>query len=183
MPKPADSSVAITTCLFVTAHRTIAAASQSLEGRATTVNYPIDNPSNHSPEVTLLSSVVAVPATQARHYESVVMIFANEYDIASRAELRLDLERLVDVRTVVLDFTDVTYIDSTVIGELIRLHNLRASRNLPPETIVANNPNLLKLFTIVQLHEAFRIVASLDAAVENGSEPMDLLYATTTKPT
>ena len=47
-----------------------------------------------------------------------VMIFRGEYDIATAARLRADLNRLRDLRRVVLDFTDVTYLDSKAIHEL-----------------------------------------------------------------
>lgn len=67
--------------------------------------------------------------TQAENVlQRVVMIFGGEYDLACKEHLRADLERLANVQDVVLDFTDVTYIDSTVVVELIRINQIRSSK-------------------------------------------------------
>lgn len=110
-------------------------------------------------------------------HDKVVMMFAHEYDISCKEQLRLDLEGLTNVQSVVLDFTDVTYLDSTVIGELMRLHKIRTSKGYGRETIVANNPRLGKLFNIVSLHEIFNVVSSLADIVEKPGELIDLQYA------
>jgi anti-anti-sigma factor len=109
-------------------------------------------------------------------YTSVVMIFSNEYDIACKEELRRDLARLSDVPNVVLDFTDVTYIDSTALGEFIRMHNARTAKGYARETIVVTNLGLKRLFDLVHLHEVFRFVTDLGDAVPSG-ESTGLYYA------
>jgi anti-anti-sigma regulatory factor len=68
--------------------------------------------------------------------EKVVMVFGGEYDLACKEHLRSDLARIADSPDVVLEFTDVTYIDSTVIIELLRLHRSRATKGYSPLTIV-----------------------------------------------
>ena len=69
-------------------------------------------------------------------FDNVVMIFSDEYDIGCKERLREGLARLAVVPNVVLDFTDVTYIDSTVLSELIRMHKVRAAKGYEREVIV-----------------------------------------------
>lgn len=89
--------------------------------------------------------------------ERVVALFAGEFDIARKDELRIELEQLASVPSVVLDFTDVTYIDSTCIGEVIRLHNLRAENQFERETVIVNNENLRRIFQLLELNKLFHI--------------------------
>jgi anti-anti-sigma factor len=101
--------------------------------------------------------------------ESVVMVFSGDYDVACKEQLRGELERLVALQNVVLDFRDVTYIDSTIVSELIRMHKLRAENLFEPEIIfVGNNQNIQWLFDVLQLHKVFRLVSSLEGAVRKG---------------
>jgi STAS domain len=46
------------------------------------------------------------------------VVFAGEYDLAVKEQLREELDRLVDEPAVVLDFSDVSYIDSTCVGRI-----------------------------------------------------------------
>ncbi len=113
--------------------------------------------------------------SQVSHHK-VVMIFASELDISCREEFGADLKRLVNVPAVVLDFTDVTFIDSTIVGQLIKLHNIRATQGYDRVTIVIDNPNLIRLFNILQLDALFNFAASLCDAVQPG-EFIDMQYA------
>jgi anti-anti-sigma factor len=90
-----------------------------------------------------------------------VMIFSGEYDIATAARLRADLNRLRDLRRVVLDFTDVTYLDSKAIHELVALHQYRAERGFEREAIVFRSPTLQRIFGILNLHQVFHCVSNL----------------------
>ncbi len=109
--------------------------------------------------------------------EKIVMIFGGEYDLAGREHLRSDLERLTDVPDVVLDFTDVTYIDSTVVVELIRMHQMRDARGYKPTTFVVQKQSLKKLFALFNLQGIFRFVPKIDDVVENKEERIGLYYA------
>ncbi len=108
--------------------------------------------------------------------ETVVMVFAGEYDIASKEQLRAELQLLVPVSDLVLDFTQVTYLDSTAVSEMIRMHRLRADHLYERETIVVHNENIQKLFDMLQLHEVFHLVGTLDEALGNG-QPAAIRYA------
>ena len=73
--------------------------------------------------------------------------------------------------------SDVTYIDSTIIAELARLHNARAASNLERETVVMQNPNLTKLFDLLRLASVFHVVETLDHAVGKNGEQIVVRYA------
>jgi anti-anti-sigma factor len=98
------------------------------------------------------------------HMETAIVTFAGEYDIAAKERLRADLNRFVDVSNVILDFSAVTFVDSTAIAELVRLHRLRAENLYERETIVVGAPSLRRLFGLLQLNKIFEIVDVLEDA-------------------
>jgi anti-anti-sigma regulatory factor len=93
------------------------------------------------------------------------MVFVGKYDVGGKEQLRADLDRLAGLPAVVLDLSSVTYIDSMVITELMRLHNLRAERRLEPETIIVGGGHLNRLFDLLQLDKVFRLVDSANDLV------------------
>lgn len=104
------------------------------------------------------------------------MVFSGEYDIASKEQLRAACATLVAKPSVVLDFSDVTYIDSTAIGELIRLHKERIERDLEPATLVISNPNVRRVLELVSLGEVYRLVSSIDDAITKDGAPLAVRY-------
>ncbi len=109
--------------------------------------------------------------------DTVVMVFSGEYDLASKEPLRAAFDAVSKAPRVVLDFTGVTYVDSTVIHELVRIHNARAVDGLERETLVVRNENLLRIFDIVNLSAVFRVVESLDDAVAKDGAHISVHYA------
>jgi len=107
----------------------------------------------------------------------VVMIFSGEHDLACKEHLRSDLARLSEVTDAVLDFTDVTYVDSTILVELIRLHSRRSSAGRSPITIVVQQTHLKKLFALLSLESIFRFADSLDEAIQKDNTAFSLDYA------
>ncbi len=107
-----------------------------------------------------------------------VMIFRGEYDIATAARLRVDLNRVRDLQRVVLDFTDVTYLDSKAIHELIDLHQYRADKGFEREAVVFQSPTLRKIFGILNLQHVFHCVSNLSDVVPKDNTPSHLFYAT-----
>jgi anti-anti-sigma factor len=110
---------------------------------------------------------------------TVVLIFVGEYDLACKGQLRAELERLADITNVVLDFSGVTYMDSTTLTELIRLHRLRAENLHERETIVLKHKHIKKLFDMLELKKVFRLVDNLDEAVGDPASNADVRYAFT----
>ena len=111
--------------------------------------------------------------------ETVVMVFAGEYDLTSKEQLRTTLALLGTAQRVVLDFSDVTYLDSTVITELIRMRNLRAATGFQRETIVFQHPALKRVFDILEMGKLFRLVGTLDEAVDKDGADVTVRYAFT----
>ena len=111
--------------------------------------------------------------------ETVVMVFAGEYDLTSKEQLRTTLARLSTMPRFVLNFSDVTYLDSTVITELIRMRNFRAASGFERETIVFQHPQLKRVFDILDMGKVFRLVETLDEALERNGAPVTVQYAFT----
>lgn len=109
-----------------------------------------------------------------RQPQTIVMIFFGEYDLAVRDQLRADLARLADAPKVVLDLSEVTYLDAGTIAEFVRLHNVREAKHLERETIVLKKPYWLKIFGLLHLREAFRITETLEDAIRQSGELVDL---------
>ncbi|HEY6487322.1 MAG TPA: STAS domain-containing protein [Candidatus Cybelea sp.] len=93
--------------------------------------------------------------------ETVVMIFNGEYDLTSKNQLREAFSLVADVERAVLDFNDVTYLDSTALGELTLLHKSRSAAGLAPATIVTSNGNILRLFEIVGMRQFFNFAGEM----------------------
>jgi anti-anti-sigma factor len=111
--------------------------------------------------------------------ETVVIVFAGEYDLTSKEQLRTTLALLSTVPRVIFDFSDVTYLDSTVITELIRMRNLRAASGFKRETIVFQHPQLKRVFDILQMGKLFRLVGTLDEAIDKDGADVIVRYAFT----
>ena len=107
----------------------------------------------------------------------IVVVFAGEYDVSCRAQFRRELGRLASKPALILDFSEVTYLDSTSVTELLRLNHRRAEANFERETIVVRTPLLRRLFAILQLDRVFNVVADLDDALGRRAEPAQIEYA------
>jgi anti-anti-sigma regulatory factor len=106
-----------------------------------------------------MSETAALPAP-----ETTVVVCTGAYDIACRWQFRADLEPLAHVTNAILDFTDVTYVDSTIVGELIRLHRIRAEAGYDGETVAIHAPNIRKLFKLLQLNFVMKCLTQRRAA-------------------
>ncbi|CAI9415228.1 STAS domain-containing protein [Nocardioides sp. T2.26MG-1] len=101
------------------------------------------------------------------HGDVTVMRCAGEIDIATAGLLRA---RMTDVQVdgpsdlvVVLD--DVTFLDSLGLGALISAHK-RARVLQGSFTIVCTSSPVLRVFAATAMHRVFRIVDTLDEALE-----------------
>ena len=86
-----------------------------------------------------------------------LVLQAAEYDVQNSAALERELSTLVPGRCVI-DFRNVSYIDSTGIAQLVRaLKRLMLSD--PSSAIVLTNarPHVHKVFVITNLHRLFLI--------------------------
>jgi anti-sigma B factor antagonist len=90
-----------------------------------------------------------------------------EIDIAVAPELRRHLEDLLDKgnASIVVDLTGVSFLDSTALGVLISI--LKRCHAADGELcLVANDPQVLRVFEITGLTDVFSIVNSASRAVE-----------------
>ena len=108
---------------------------------------------------------------------TVVMVFSGEYDLTHQLSVRADFESLVDESAIIFEMSAVTYLDSTIVGELARLRALRADRNLKPPSIVRCSLALKKIFSILGLGALFRIVDLLSEVLPKNGEFVDVKYA------
>lgn len=109
--------------------------------------------------------------------ETVVMVFSGEYDLASREELRRAFDFLSGRPNAILDFTGVTYVDSTVLCELARMHETRAAAGRGLPTLVVRNPSIIKIFHIASMIDMFRMAETLDDVVRKDGAPVQIEYA------
>ena len=73
-----------------------------------------------------------------------VVVFAGEYDLANKDGLRRTLRCLEKSDNLVLDLTEVTFIDSTFVSELILLEKAREAKNFARVTIVAPSESVVR---------------------------------------
>jgi anti-anti-sigma factor len=122
--------------------------------------------------------------------KAAVVVFSGEFDIASKEELRRQLDALAGVQRLCLDLSEVEYIDSTAIGELIRLHKLRLEQGFDSEiVVVGQNQPIHRLLTILHMETLFPIEESVppsyrtvnDGIVHREIVFRDGIFATTDK--
>ena len=106
-----------------------------------------------------------------------VVVFAGEYNVNSKARLHRELGRLTTKPRLVLDFSEVTYMDSTCIAELMRMEQRRVAAGFDRAFIAAQTPVLLRIFTVLSLDRVFRVVPSVEAAAQGDAETLSVEYA------
>lgn len=91
-----------------------------------------------------------------------VVVFAGEYDLADKRGLRRAMRRLDASDDLVLDMTEVTYIDSTFIAELIILEKARRAKKFghlkvitPAKSIVRRIFEVTGMITVLEVVESY----------------------------
>ncbi|HZZ01118.1 MAG TPA: STAS domain-containing protein [Candidatus Baltobacteraceae bacterium] len=94
-----------------------------------------------------------------------IVVFAGEYDLANKKELQKELSRLNSVEELVLDLSEVTYIDSTFLSDLISLEKTRRKKRLSSVTVIAPPKCLVrKLFQVTGMMSLLNVVESYSGA-------------------
>jgi anti-sigma B factor antagonist len=91
-----------------------------------------------------------------------------EIDVATSPEMRDHLVRLLEPQPelVIVDLTEVTFIDSTGLGVLVEA--IRGARAGGGDLrLVVTQPHIIKLFELTGLDEVFRVVSSTKEAVRS----------------
>ena len=65
---------------------------------------------------------------------------------------------VAEIPDLILDFREVTFIDSTCVTELLRMHTIRVTNSLPRETIVLGKTPIRRLFEVLDLYRVFNVV-------------------------
>jgi anti-anti-sigma factor len=95
-----------------------------------------------------------------------LVVFSGEYDVSCRKRWREELERLSCEPSVIIDFTDVTYLDATCMTELLRVHERRLAHGFGRETVVLHRPLVRRLFELLQMQDVLRVVETVDEALD-----------------
>jgi anti-sigma B factor antagonist len=105
--------------------------------------------------------------SQRREGAIPIVAVEGEIDIAVAPELRRHLEELLDQgnTSIVVDLTGVSFLDSTALGVLISILK-RCHASEGELCLVANDPQVLRVFEITGLTDVFSIVSTASRAVE-----------------
>lgn len=95
-----------------------------------------------------------------------VITLAGEFDIYNAdSVLAPALQPSYSHRNVVIDFSQVGYVDSSAISVLVRKRKRRAQLGFPPSRIVGLNPGVDRIFRVVGLHRIWPFHGSVEEAV------------------
>ncbi|MFI0483534.1 STAS domain-containing protein [Actinomadura sp. 9N215] len=105
-----------------------------------------------------------------RRQDLTVTVLVGEVDVATSAQLRESLTRLVasGARHLILDVSAVTLIDSGGLGVLLALHHHLRDRHGPgtgPVTLTGVTPRVRDVLRVTRLTTVFPIYGSVDVAV------------------
>jgi len=94
-----------------------------------------------------------------------VVTASGELDVATAPELRAYLHNIVDdgASTLIVDLSDVGFLDSTTLGVLISVHKRLAEAGGVVELVIPH-ARLLRIFQITGLDRVFTIHSSLTGA-------------------
>ena len=115
--------------------------------------------SNHSSEETrLIIDVTTEPAVGAA-----VLTPHGEIDLTTSDALRAAMDRVIDkgATAIVLDLSDVSFVDSTALGVLVLFHRRLGQRLM----IAAAQPAVLRLFEITKFDSVLRLTDSVTTAL------------------
>jgi anti-anti-sigma factor len=121
--------------------------------------------------------VLSLNAEMDGSEDAVVMVFEGEYDLASKALLRKALSALAPIEEVVLDFSAVTYIDSTALCELLLFSRERLAGGRERATLVIRDANVHRLVDIASVAPMFEMAESIDEAVPHNGKRAVVRYA------
>jgi anti-anti-sigma factor len=98
--------------------------------------------------------------------EYLVVLPHEDIDLANSSEFDDFLSRKIEsgVKKVILDFSEVRYIDSSGIGAIVRVHRDLKERN--GEIVISQcNDSIQKIFKLINFHRYFRLSASVEEAL------------------
>jgi anti-sigma B factor antagonist len=93
------------------------------------------------------------------------LIVRGELDLVASPALKESLGKLIDAGATVglIDLTEATFVDSTVLGALIGANRRFLSRD-GALVLVCDNPSIRTIFTLTRLDRVFEIFDTVDQA-------------------
>ncbi len=92
-----------------------------------------------------------------------VAAFSGEIDFTARETFRTKLHALAEAETVIVDLSDVSYMDSTALAEILRLQRLRAGAARSAPRLVLGK-KIARLFEVAGLRSVLPSFTTLDEA-------------------
>jgi anti-anti-sigma regulatory factor len=106
-----------------------------------------------------------------------LMIFSGAYDVTCKRQWSAVLEGLCAEPDVIIDFSDVSYLDATCVTEMLRMHRRRRDNGFDSETIILGQPPVRKLFDLLKMEGAVRVVECLNDATQSRRPAPTVHYA------
>lgn len=100
-----------------------------------------------------------------------LMVFAGAYDATCKRQWSQELEGLCTEPSVVIDLSNVSYLDATCLTEMLRMHERRSDNGFDRETIVLGQPSVRTLFDLLKMEGVVRVVECLDDATDPRRPP------------
>jgi anti-anti-sigma regulatory factor len=91
-------------------------------------------------------------------------VFSGEYDVTCKRQWSEELDGLCSEPNVIMDFSEVSYLDATCITEILRMHARRHDKGFDRETVILGQPPVRKLFDLLKMNDVVRVVQCLDDA-------------------
>jgi anti-anti-sigma regulatory factor len=98
-----------------------------------------------------------------------LMVFSGAYDVTCKRQWSEELEGLSAEPNVIIDLSDVSYLDATCLTEMLRMHERRRDNGFGHETIILGQPRVRRLFDLLKMGGVVRVVECLDDATESKS--------------
>jgi anti-anti-sigma factor len=95
-----------------------------------------------------------------------IVSLTGEFDIERQHELRKTLEPFYVHEYLIIDLTQVDYVDSSCLCEFMRMRRARAEAGARPACFVVDERRFGRLFRFLRLDEVFPVVHSLEEAFE-----------------
>jgi anti-anti-sigma factor len=95
-----------------------------------------------------------------------IISLSGEFSIERQHELRKTLEPFYAHQYLILDLTQVQYVDSACLCEFMRMRSARSDAGARPACFVVDERRFGRLFRFLGLDEVFPVVHSLEEAFE-----------------
>lgn len=91
---------------------------------------------------------------------------SGEFDLYREEELRATLVATYDSPKVIIDFTDVPYIDSSALRALVVKRNVRKQKGFSPAKLVGLSGGLRRIFKVTALDQIWQMYDTVDQAIQ-----------------